>query len=206
MCCGVNMPVRPVMFVKEKKEVKQQGSGKQQQKVDEHDHDHTGDDPHIWMAPLLVKRQAQTMRDTLSRLDPAGKASYAANYQKLAAELDQLHERIKAQLKPVRGQAILVFHPSFGYFTDAYGMRQLVVESEGKAPSPRQLSRLIAEVKKRKIKTVFVQPQFDQSSARVIAAAIGGNVESLDPLSKDYPANLEQIAKKIRKALERKTP
>lgn len=158
-------------------------------------------DPHIWMSPRLAKQQALTIRDALIRLDPEGEAGYMANYQRFAADLDQLHQRIAKVLAPLRGKVLLVYHPAFGYFTDEYGLRQVAVETGGKEPTARQLAHLIEQARAYGTKVIFVQPQFSQARARAVAEAIGGAVVPLDDLARDYAANLMQVASRIEEAL-----
>ena len=43
----------------------------------------TGKDPHLWLNPLLVKKQVETIRDALIKADPAGKSDYEKNCIKL---------------------------------------------------------------------------------------------------------------------------
>jgi zinc transport system substrate-binding protein len=168
---------------------------------DEAGHDENGPDPHIWMSPTLVKRQVQTISDTLIRLDPAGEAEYRANAARLAADLERVRSRIAQALAPLRGREMLVYHPAFGYFADEFGLKQVPVERAGKEPTSRQLARLIELSRARGIKVVFVQPQFSQAGARAVAEAIGGAVVPLDDLAYDYIANLEIMAGRIQEAL-----
>jgi zinc transport system substrate-binding protein len=165
------------------------------------DHDQYGLDPHIWLSPLLAKRQARTIRDALIEADPDGRGVYEAGYASLAAELDSLHEEIALALAPYRGAEIFVYHPAYGYFTDEYGLRQVAVETGGSEPSAQQLARLIERARQRKIQIVFVQPQFSRTGAEAVAEAIGGVVVPLDPLAEDYVKNLREMAQKIAAAL-----
>jgi len=165
-----------------------------------HDHD-GGFDPHIWTNPRLVKIQARTIADALAEIDPAGKDEFDENYRKFAADLDALDAKLTAALAPVRGKVFLVFHPAWGYFADAYGLGQEPVELEGKEPGGRQLARIISKAKAEGAKVVFVQPQFSRSNAKAIADAIGGVVVPIDPLARDYIANLESVAEKVREGL-----
>ncbi len=169
----------------------------------DHDHDHgdEGKDPHVWLSPLNAKTIATTMAASFTRLDPKGEEFYQKNLQELLAELDALHTRLTEVLAPVRGQAILVFHPAFGYFTDAYGLKQLSVETGGKEPSARQLARLIQLAGERGIRVVFVQPQFSSRSANAIASSIDGAIVRLDPLAENYLENLEQMAEQLSKGI-----
>lgn len=166
-----------------------------------HDHHHEGGDPHIWLSPPLVKIQAKTITDALCETDPEGSAYYRKNYQAFLAELDQLHLKIQNALEKIKGESIFVFHPSYGYFTDTYGLTQIAVEMEGKAPKGKQLAFLISEAKEKNVRVIFVQPQFDRSIAQKIANAIDGVVVMLDPLSKDYANNLLDMSQKISEAL-----
>jgi zinc transport system substrate-binding protein len=174
---------------------------------DEGTHTHTygfgGNDPHIWLSPRLVKKQAETIWSTLVRFDPAGEEEYTANFKGFIKDIEILQRKIAATLAPFRGESIYVFHPAFGYFADEYGLRQVAVEIEGKGPKGKDLARFIKRAKKEKVRIVFVQPQFDQSAADKIARAINGNVVSIDPLAEDYLINLEEMSNRISKALSR---
>ena len=169
---------------------------------DDHDHQNGADgfDPHIWLDPMMVKKQAETIRDALILFDPAGKTEYGSNYIQFSSELDALHEKIGRILAPFKGGKIFVFHPAFGYFTDAYGLIQVPVEIEGKTPKGKDLSRFIKNAKRDNVRVIFVQPQFDQNAARKIAGAINGVIITLDPLSIGYIKNLEKIAEKTASA------
>ena len=158
-------------------------------------------DPHIWMAPKLVKIQARNICDALNRLDPAHKKEYAANMRAFDADLDRVDARISRSLAPFKGRKMYVFHPSFGYFADAYGLIQVPIEIEGKEPGARQLTKFIDRAKKDGVKVMFVQPQFSARSAEAVAKAIGGVVVPIDPLARDYLANLDRIAAAVEQGL-----
>jgi zinc transport system substrate-binding protein len=176
---------------------------------EDHDHDadqkhpaHTGKDPHIWMSPDNMKIQAHTIFQTLVQIDPEGREAYQANYDRFVKDLDALDLLLKEVFKPLQGENLFVFHPAFGYLTDRYGLRQIAVETMGKAPKGKDLSNIIKLAKKEKTRVIFVQPQFDRSAAEKIASAINGVVVSIDPLAYDYPANMETMAKTIAGALK----
>lgn len=167
----------------------------------DHSHESGAPDPHIWLDPVLVKTQAETIRNALSRIDPAHAEIYEKNLKAFQADLDRINARIAEVLAPLKGKTVFVFHPAYGYFTDRYGLKQKAVETGGKEPSAKQLANLIDEAKRSNVKVIFVQPQFDQQNAKTIAKAIGGAVVSLDPLASDYLENLRGMASKIEEAL-----
>jgi zinc transport system substrate-binding protein len=162
-----------------------------------------GTDPHTWMNPQNAKLQAAIARDALSSIDSGNAAYYAANYDKLAAELDSLDRELTRILEPVRDKEIFVYHPAFGYFADAYGLRQVSVEMGGKEPGARQLSRLIDLARKRNVKVIFVQPEYSDKSARALADQVGAIVVAIDALAEEYTANLRTIGRTIERALLR---
>jgi zinc transport system substrate-binding protein len=146
---------------------------------------------------------AATIRDTLVRLDPGGRETYEDGYRSYTAELEALHRRIGAILAPLKGEILFVYHPAFGYFADAYGLRQVAVETGGAEPSARQLARLIDSARSRGVRVLFVQPQFARTSAEAVAKAIGGAVVPIDALARDYVTNLQRIAGAVEEALRR---
>lgn len=165
------------------------------------EHHHGIPDPHIWMDPNLVKVQAANMRDALCELDPANTEDYSRNLKLFVSDLDQVDKRIRAALAPVKGKSMYVFHPAFGYFADAYGLRQIPIEIEGKEPSAKQLARIIDKAKKDGVRVIFVQPQFSRKSAESIAGAIEGAVVPINPLARDYLANLDRMASSVAKGI-----
>lgn len=158
---------------------------------------YAGKDPHIWLSPRLLKIQAQTVAATLADLDPAHKADYAANLTALTQRLDEADATIRKTLEPVQGKAFFIYHPAWGYFAHDYGLRQIALEQEGKAPSDEELTRVQQQAKQEGAKVIFTQPQISSQSADAVARAIGGQVQKVDPLEEDVPANLIHVAKVI---------
>jgi len=173
---------------------------------DGEDHrDHDGDDemdPHIWLSPRIAQGMARTICEELCVIDADGAEQYRENLRILQTDLKALDTELAEALAPLKGRTFYVFHPAFGYFARDYGLRQEAVETGGKAPGPRHIQELIDRAKADGVKVVFVQPQFSPRAATAIARQIGGAVVPLDPLARDYVANLRLIAKELNKALK----
>lgn len=162
-----------------------------------------GLDPHIWLSPPLVKRQAQNILRALQAIDPANANVYETNCRRFISEIDALDDQLKAIFGGRQGDArFMVFHPSWGYFARAYGLEQIPIEIEGKDPKPAQLKALIEHAREEKIRVIFVQPQFSTKSAELIAREIGGRVAFADPLAEDWMANLRSVAGDFEAALK----
>jgi zinc transport system substrate-binding protein len=161
-------------------------------------------DPHVWLSPPLLKTMAGSIAAGLCQADPAHKQEYERNLAALLERFDDLHQRINKLLSPCRGRAFFVFHPGFAYFANAYGLKEVPVQLGGQNPSPKQFRELIERAKKERVRTVFVQPEFDPRSAQVVAEAIGGQVVSVNGLGKNVISDIEDIAGKVEKAMREK--
>ena len=154
-------------------------------------------DPHIWLSPALVKIQARHILDALVAIDPVHQSKYESNYASFMREIDELDAELKALFAGRKGEQFMVFHPSWGYFAEAYGLVQVPVEIEGKDPKPAQLQKLIRHARERHIKVVFVQPQFSAKSAELLSGEIGGQIVYTDPLAENWAGNLREVARKF---------
>ena len=163
----------------------------------ENGHEERGHDPHIWLSPKLVKIQAKHIYDALVEHSPENSDYLTQNYNNFIEGLEELDQKLEAAFAPINDGTILVYHPAFGYLADAYGFHQEAIEIEGKEPTPAQLQKIISEAKEDNIKIVFVQSQFSTKSAESVAEEIEGAVVQIDPLAKDYFANLEIMAETI---------
>lgn len=158
-----------------------------------HGSDHGELDPHVWLDPKLARRQAERMADALCRALPEQRASFRARHAELDRDLERLDRTLARILAPLRGRTFYVFHPAFGYFARSYGLRQKAVETGGKSPGPRHVHALVEQAREEGVRVIFVQPQFDDAAAQTLARQIDGAVVPLNPLARDYLANLASM-------------
>jgi zinc transport system substrate-binding protein len=165
---------------------------------DDHEgHDHSGVDPHIWLSPNLVKLQVKSIQDALADMDPANAAEYASNADAYIAELDALDSELETAFNDIETNVLMVFHPAWGYFADAYGLEQIAIEQEGKEPTASQLQEVLDIARDEGVKVIFVQAQFDKSVAESVAEEIGAVVIQIDPLAEGYIQNLKTVGETI---------
>jgi zinc transport system substrate-binding protein len=147
-------------------------------------HETSTADPHFWTDPLAVKAMLPALAEELSALDADGRAVYHENAGRFAAELDELHNRTAVILEPVRGRAVLLFHPSFQYLLKRYGLEMagIIEPFPGREPSPRALHELIRKTRDLGIQAVFTEPQLSPRPAQVIAEAANLKLYELDPI------------------------
>jgi len=182
-------------------------------KMEQHSHEgeeHHGEkgginiDRHTWLGRKPAEIMAMHMHDVLIRIDPAGKDYYESNYQSLVKDIAAVFGNMKKTLKPLKGKAVLVFHPAFGYFLDEFGIKQKAVETGGKEPNAKALTKLIKEAKADKTPAIFVQSQFPVNAAKTVADAVGAEVVMLDPLSPDWFENIKRMGSALESSLTKK--
>ena len=159
-------------------------------------------DPHVWLSPPLVRILAKNILHALLEADPGHSQIYHDRFNRFIKEIDEIHAELQAVFKDAQGMRFMVFHPAWGYFAETYGLEQVPVEIEGKAPKPGQLRELIDFAKDHGIKVIFVQPQFSIKHAKLIAREISGRVVLADPLAENWSENLRQQAKVFKAALK----
>jgi len=159
-------------------------------------------DPHVWLAPVNLTAMADHVLAGLIAADPAGETSYRSAYETYAVRLAKLEGELRGKLAPHAGRAFLVYHPSWGYFADAYGLEQIAVEEGGRQPGPAGIAALITQARQRSIGVVFASPQFDTTAAETIARELDGRVVLADPLAEDVEGMLRTLTAALVEAFE----
>jgi len=154
-------------------------------------------DPHFWLSPREVKIQAATIADALIERYPQHRRQYEDGLKELTQELEGLDREITDILAPLKNRIIMVSHPAYAYFCRDYQIKQLSIEFEGKDPTPQQLTRVLKQAQESHIKSIFIQMQYNNKGARLIAKEIGAEVVTLDPYAEQYFASLREIARAI---------
>ena len=159
-----------------------------------HAHSHGGGkepDPHCWQDVANMRIYAANIRDGLAAADPANAQDYAARASALIARLDALDAEIRAMLAPIpRAQRrVVTTHEAFRYYADAYGVDFLAprgISSEAE-PSARAFADLIAQIKRERIRALFLEhgmaPRLLEQLSRETGVRVGGTLyaDSLSP-------------------------
>lgn len=156
-------------------------------------HAHGAYDPHVWLSTHNAAVMADNIAKAFTKADPEGAAVYAANLAALKKKLAESQAYAEKELAPYRGREFFVYHPAFGYFAKSVGLKQVAIELGGREATPAHLASVIKRAKEGNVKVIFVQPQFNPTSARALGKAIGGNVAGLNSLAGDVPTNIHAM-------------
>ncbi|MBX3028944.1 MAG: zinc ABC transporter substrate-binding protein [Chloroflexi bacterium] len=145
--------------------------------------------PHLWMNVPYALRYAELMRDAFSEADPANAAYFAENLERLRVRLDDLDARIRAVVEtvPPENRRLLTYHDSWAYWAREYGFEILgaVQASDFSDPSPREVARLIDQIRESGVPAVFGSEVFPSTVLEQIAAETGATF--VDALRDDEP-------------------
>jgi zinc/manganese transport system substrate-binding protein len=153
-------------------------------------------DPHAWQDLSNGVIYISNIVGALSKADPANAAQYQAAGDRYISRLRNLDADVRQQIDkvPPAKRRVITSHDAFGYFGGAYGIEFLAPEgiSTESEPSATDLAKLIDQIKREHIKTLFVENITDPRTINMIAketgAEVGGSLFS-DALSPaDGPA------------------
>jgi ABC-type Zn uptake system ZnuABC Zn-binding protein ZnuA len=143
--------------------------------------------PHLWLNPQYALRYATLIRDELVRIDPNNKAAYEQNAAAYLKKLEALDRAIEEAVKtiPESNRRLLTYHDSWPYFARRYGFQVIgaVQPSDFADPSPREVKRLIDQIRKEKVPAVFGSEVFPSPVLEQIAKE--GKTRYIDKLRDD---------------------
>jgi len=142
---------------------------------DEEGHSHGEFDPHVWLSPVLAKKQVENIKNAFIAADPEGRAYYEANAAAYGAKLDALDAQYRATFSTCKKKDILISHATLGYFCREYGCRQIPIEgvSEEGEPSPAELASIVDQARESNVTAVYFESMISPKSAQVLAGEIG---------------------------------
>ena len=122
---------------------------------------HSDTDPHAWQNPNNVVLYVRHIAVGLSKADPDGAVIYQSNAESYVKELVALDTWAKAQFAaiPLDKRKVITSHDAFGYLAAQYGVQFLAPQgvNTDAEPSAKQVAQLIAQIKREKIRAVFVE-------------------------------------------------
>src|SRR3972149_925436 len=88
-------------------------------------------DAQVWPSPRNAVHIADIMLSALTDIDPAAGEYYEKNHAALVQDLENLDQFIKKQFFSIGNRYLMVAHPSWGHFANAYGLTQIPLERHG---------------------------------------------------------------------------
>ncbi|NRG45409.1 zinc ABC transporter substrate-binding protein [Bacillus sp. CRN 9] len=153
---------------------------------DGHEHHHHGDvDPHVWIDPLYSKELAESIKNALIDKMPEEEKTLNANYEKLAAELDELNNEFTQVTNEAKNKKFIVSHAAFGYWEERYGLEQISISglSTSSEPSQKELQKIIDDAKEHNLDYIFFEQNVSSKLTEIIQTEIGAEPLTIHNLS-----------------------
>lgn len=131
-------------------------------------------DPHVFHSAANGVKLAAVINKTLMQLKPNQAALYAANTQKVTAELTRINTWIKTEIAtiPVAQRKLVTTHDAFGYYSNAYGIPVIGalqgVSTDEKA-TPTRVKALVNEIKATGVPTIFAEATINPKLIEAVA-------------------------------------
>jgi zinc transport system substrate-binding protein len=134
-----------------------------------------GEDPHLWLDPVRFAGAVEEIALGLGDLEAAASTVGA---------LRRLDDEYRQALATCERRVLVTTHASFGALAARYGLEQISLagRSPEVEPSPRDLERLVEQVRASGATTVFAEPLVSSRLAETVARETGAQVASLDPI------------------------
>ena len=151
---------------------------------EDHAHEHTGLDPHVWLDPLRAQAIVKAVADALANLDAENAERYRANANATIAELAALNDEVAARLAPVAEKPFVTFHDGYSYFVERYGLNQVgeVAVHPERMPGAATVAALRETMAGEGVACAFTEPQYDAGAIQSLAGDIAIKVGALDAL------------------------
>jgi len=132
-----------------------------------------GNDPHVWLDPLLFARIGTKIGAALRRPSSG-----------FVADMRKLDQAYRGGLRDCKRREIVTSHAAFGYLAARYRLEQVAItglapEAE---PSPQQLAHVVEVVRRTHATTVFFETLVSPRLAETVAREVGARTAVLDPI------------------------
>ncbi|MGQ0795352.1 MAG: metal ABC transporter substrate-binding protein [Nitrosopumilaceae archaeon] len=156
-------------------------------------------DPHVWLNPVLAKKQTQNILNGLIKIDPQNADYYQENFNAYNSKLIQLDTKIRNELSSCVKKDFLATHDAFSYFANEYGLNQntiLGINPSGE-PTATTIQQIIQKAQDLDLHFIFTEETINPRISEVIAAEIGAKVLILSPIEtfekdSDYITRMEK--------------
>jgi zinc transport system substrate-binding protein len=150
-------------------------------------------DPHVWLDPKRSTIIAENIKNALVQLQPENKEAFENNFSTLKNELETLDSDFKNMVSQSKTKTFIVSHSAYGYWEDAYGLKQIGISglSPTDEPSQRQLTKVIDLVKENNLQYIFFESNLTNKVAEAVQNETGTKALTLNNLESITDDNIK---------------
>lgn len=151
-------------------------------------------DPHTWMSTANATIIAENICRYMISIDNVDSIYFKDNLEKLRARIEATDSKVRKILENTSARSFAIYHPALTYYARDFMLNQIPIEEEGREPSAAQLQDIITQAKQQNVKTIFVQKEFADANAKIIAKGIKAQIKPIDPLAYNWEEEMINIA------------
>lgn len=171
-------------------------------------------DPHFWLDPVWVQKEAEALRDALILRDPSRADAYAENARRYIALLADLDREYREGLQRCELHTIVTSHQAFAYLAQRYGFEVISISgiSLEAEVSPRALAEIAGTVRRLGLRYIFFETLVSPKIAETLAEEVGAQTLVFNPLEgltdeerqagKDYLSIMRENLNNLQTALQ----
>ena len=150
----------------------------------QHNHQHLEFDPHVWLNPangnILANRIQQRLGLPL-----------------LPIISSALVEQLKNELQPLKDRNYLTHHDAFAHFVTAFDLTEglSIRDANGASQGARSQYKLRQKARNQTAACIFIEPQYADKDARLIAKELQLPLKVIDPQGFDQPLTSDGYSK-----------
>jgi len=170
-------------------------------------------DPHYWLDFANMQKATDIITKELIKLLPQNRSYYENNEKKYLAMLHKLDMAYRERLSSCKVKSVVVSHNALGYLSRNYGfhVESLTGLSPEAQPSAKDVTRIMKDIQKNGVRTIFFEHFVNDSVIKRIAKDTDIKLDVFQPLgniTKDeaaanlsYEDIMKQNLHKLSKAL-----
>lgn len=161
-----------------------EGSHGEEEESDNHEGHSHAVDPHVWLDPVLVKQEVDTITKEIAKVDKNNESFYQQNAVEFKKELDKLDQDFAKSFKDATNRKFVTQHMAFSYLAHRYNLEQQPISgiSPDQEPTPKELKKIEDFVKNENIKTIYTESSASPKIAKTVSDATGAELAVLNPM------------------------
>jgi zinc transport system substrate-binding protein len=140
-------------------------------------------DPHIWLSPVIAKKQVANILEGLKAADPGNAAYFTANAANYTAKLDVLDGEARNVSADPATQFFVTFHEAFRYFAQEYNLTQIAVAGPfEESPTASEIQGVVDQIHAHTLCYVGYESLENPDIPNSIASQTNATLILMDPI------------------------
>jgi zinc transport system substrate-binding protein len=143
-----------------------------------------GQDPHMWLDPILLGQLGSVVATQLSRLDAKHADDFVLNAASWNADMQALDRQFVAGLKSCARRDVVTVHGAFAYLAARYRLNPISLSgaSPDAEPTADQMATVSDFIRRHKVTTVFTEELVSTKVAEALARDTNTKTAVLSPI------------------------